>query len=158
EARKQYGWLPAASVALGASSVVRSAQEELHRGIKGMLGRTMREGSDLPDEAAIVLGTLDVMTNAIPGLGRVPELKTDGYWLKTFQAGGRRCVLITAANDRGVLYGTFALLRRVSLRRSLSPLDVSENPHAPIRFLNHWDNLNGTIERGYAGQSIFWQS
>src|SRR5262245_50844204 len=69
EAKRQYGWLPAVSVALGDSSVVRSAQEELHRGVNGMLGRTMRAKSDLPEEGAIMLGTLDVMTNAIPAIG-----------------------------------------------------------------------------------------
>ena len=55
-----------------------------------------------------------------------------------------------------MLYGTFALLRKIALHESLEQLDLSESPYAPIRFLNQWDNLNGSIERGYAGESIFW--
>ena len=157
-AKRRYASLPAVSVALGDSPVIRSAQEELHRGVKGILGRTMRATDRLPDQSAIVLGTLDVITNVVPSIGRAPELKTDGYWLKTVQVNGHACVLITAPNDRGVLYGTFEFLRGMGLRASLSRLDVRESPHAPVRFLNHWDNLNGTIERGYAGRSIFWES
>jgi alpha-glucuronidase len=62
-----------------------------------------------------------------------------------------------ASTDRAVLYGTFALLRRIAVGDPVDNLDVKQNPYAPIRFLNHWDNLNGTIERGYAGKSIFWE-
>ena len=48
-------------------------------------------------------------------------------------------------------------LRKVALHETLDRLDIKESPYASIRFLNHWDNLNGTIERGYAGRSIFWE-
>lgn len=156
--RKQYESLPAVSVALGDSSVVKSAQEELLRGMKGMLGRTLRAANRLPGESAILLGTFDSISNALPAIGRMPQLDPDGYWLKTLKVDGRTCLVVTAPNDRGVLYGTFDLLRRIDLREPVSRLDVSENPYAPIRFLNHWDNLNGAIERGYAGKSIFWES
>jgi alpha-glucuronidase len=157
-AKKQYGWLPTVSVVLGDSSMLLSAQQELHRGIQGMLGQALRAESSPSDQGAILLGPLNVMTNAFPILGRAPDLIADGYWLKAVTARGQRWIVVTALNDRGVLYGTFALLRRVGLRAPLSRLDVRENPQAPVRFLNHWDNLNGTIERGYAGGSIFWQS
>jgi alpha-glucuronidase len=157
-AKRRYASLSAVSVAPGDSPVIQSAQQELHRGVKEMLGRTMLAASRLPDQGAIVLGTLDVITNLVPAIGHVPELKTDGYWIKSIRVNGHACVLITAPNDRGVLFGTFEFLRRMGLRAPLSRLDVTESPHAPVRFLNHWDNLNGTIERGYAGRSIFWES
>jgi alpha-glucuronidase len=57
-----------------------------------------------------------------------------------------------------VLYGAFALLRQIALQRPIEAIDVREEPFAPIRILNHWDNLDGTIERGYAGRSIFWEN
>lgn len=62
---------------------------------------------------------------------------------------------VTANSDIGILYGVFALLRlqktgtRVEMERS--------NPSYERRILNHWDNLNGSVERGYAGNSIFWR-
>ena len=52
----------------------------------------------------------------------------------------------------------FALLRKIALSEPIDDLHVREEPYAPIRFLNHWDNLDGTIERGYAGKSIFWEN
>src|SRR5262249_40181915 len=68
----------------------------------------------------------------------------------------KRYVFVTAPNDRGVLYGVFALLRMIATGESVANLDVKSEPFATIRFLNHWDNVDGSIERGYAGKSIFW--
>ena len=66
--------------------------------------------------------------------------------------------VITAANDRGVLYGAFALLRKIALGESIAELDEKQAPYAPVRWVNQWDNLDGTIERGYGGRSIFWDN
>ncbi len=56
--------------------------------------------------------------------------------------------VITAKNEIGLLYGAYALLRGET---------TGSKPFYKLRILNHWDNLNGTIERGYAGLSIFWK-
>ena len=56
--------------------------------------------------------------------------------------------VITAKNEIGLLYGAYALLRGET---------TGSEPFYKLRILNHWDNLNGTIERGYAGLSIFWK-
>ena len=55
--------------------------------------------------------------------------------------------VITAKNEIGLLYGAYAYLRGET---------TGSKPFYKLRILNHWDNLNGTIERGYAGLSIFW--
>jgi alpha-glucuronidase len=123
-----------------------------------MLGRSLRIETGMPKESAIVLGTLAEVKRAFPRLRTPLELKPDGFWLKSVRTDGQVHLIVSGPNDRGVLYGAFALLRKIGLRESLGRLDIKENPLAPIRFLNHWDNLNGTVERGYAGQSIFWES
>jgi alpha-glucuronidase len=64
--------------------------------------------------------------------------------------------VVTAANDRGVLYGTFALLRKIALGEAVTNLDERDSPYAPLRWVNQWDNLDGSIERGYGGRSLFW--
>lgn len=161
----RYESLPATVVALEDSPVVRSAREELLRGFRGMLGRRLRieDGTDrLKDESAILVGTLAAIKKALPaealaGLGSAPALTEDGWWLKTARIGGRAHLLITAENERGLLYGAFALLRKIGLGEKVSALDEKQNPYAPIRLINHWDNLDGTIERGYAGRSIFFE-
>ena len=66
-------------------------------------------------------------------------------------------LLVASSNDRGVLYGTFALLRKMALGRRLQRMNETHTPLAPIRWTNEWDNLDGSIERGYAGRSIFFE-
>jgi len=99
-------------------------------------------GFRTPTAQAIVLG------------GTAAKLKPDGYELKT--VGGK--IVITGADDRGVLYGAFALLRKVALGESVAKLDEQSEPRVPVRWVNHWDNLDGSIERGYGGRSIFWDN
>ena len=62
---------------------------------------------------------------------------------------------IRAKSELGLLYGAYALLRSQSDPSSVRQ-GVTEKPFFRYRILNHWDNLDGSIERGYAGRSIFW--
>ena len=156
-ARSQYASLPAGVVALGHSLVVRTARDELTRGVRSMLGRRLIASPSLGGEAAIVLGTTDLVRAALPAVA-VPDLdRSDGFWLGTAIASGRRLIVVSGRSDRGVLYGTFALLRRIALQESTDPLDEREQPAASLRWVNEWNNLNGSIERGYGGPSIFFE-
>ena len=83
--------------------------------------------------------TLSIKKNA--------KLQVDGFQLDSTQ--------ITGNSAQGVLYGVFEYLRRQQCGLSVS--NVVSNPSYQYRLLNHWDNQNGTIERGYAGRSIFWR-
>jgi alpha-glucuronidase len=154
---KQYESLPAAVVALGDSAVVASASEELVRGVRGMLKRDLRIVEAPLTESAIVMGTVAEIRKALPSLAGLPDLADDGFLLTMVAADGRNYLIVAGSNDRGVLYGVFALLRRIALRGPVDDLQVREEPYAPVRYLNHWDNLDGSIERGYAGKSIFWE-
>jgi alpha-glucuronidase len=153
-ARQAREALPAAVAVFGDSSLIQSAREELLRGVRGMLGRTLRLEPGLPRESAIVLGTLD----AIPAAGLGGGLPEDAFRLRTIVSGGIRYTAITAANPRGVLYGVFAFLRKIALGEALVPLDEEQRPYAPVRWVNEWNNLDGSIERGYGGRSIFFEN
>ncbi len=74
-------------------------------------------------------------------------LKNDGFRL------GKNSV--QANTDAGILYGVYELLRRQQTGEPIN--NEADNPSYEVRILDHWDNLNGTIERGYAGNSIFWR-
>ena len=100
-ARQYRAILPAAVVTYTKSPVAQSAQSELLRGIRGMLGRTLRVESGLPKEPAIVLGTLADLRQ----LHLTADLPVDGYWLTTANAGGVSYTVITGSNDRGVRNG-----------------------------------------------------
>ena len=150
DARSKYASLPASVVVLGNSIVLERAQDELIHGIRGMLGRTLRKGKGSIEERAFVLGTFPALRKVAPSL-RFPSVGEDGYWLSERKIGEFSCIMIASPNDRGVLYGVFALLRKIALEKAANLLDEVRQPNAPVRWVNQWDNLNGTIERGYGG-------
>jgi alpha-glucuronidase len=148
--------VPAVLASLGSAAPIESGRQEVLRGIRGMLGRSLRVATGVPKEGAIVLGTLEQARNAFPQAGLTGAMGTDAYWLKTVRANGARYVVITGPNARGVLYGAFAFLRKIGLGEPVANLDEKQTPYAPVRWVNQWDNLDGSIERGYGGRSIFW--
>ncbi len=155
QAARSYKHLPVKVVGLGDSLVLKTAQQELTRGFSQMLGRTLNSTS-VSDGRSIVLGTVDALHAWTPTLHSPQELKADGYWITTAKVHGSECLIITGANDRGVLYGVFALLSKIARGESIARIDEVQQPYAPIRWVNQWDNLDGRIERGYGGRSIFF--
>jgi alpha-glucuronidase len=154
----QYGSLPATLVIPGHSVVLQSVQTELLRGIRGMLGRTLRIDRGAPKEAVIVAGTVE-RVRTLDGSFAVPDdLQGDAYALMSTQIMGQNAIVITGATDRAVLYGAFALLRKIAQGESVANLKEVQRPSAPVRWVNQWDNLDGSIERGYAGRSIFFDN
>ncbi|WP_352421555.1 alpha-glucuronidase [Proteiniphilum sp.] len=79
-------------------------------------------------------------------------LKKDGYIISGDKQKG---VTVRSASDTGLLYGAYHLLRLQETQNGSDRLQITESPKYDLRLLNHWDNLNGTIERGYAGHSIW---
>jgi alpha-glucuronidase len=157
-ALKQYSSLPTTVVSIDRSVVAVSAQSELTRGIGSMLGKNLRtESGRLPDESAFVLGTVAELQPRFPEL-RAWQITGDGFWLKALHHHGHSYIVIAGADKRGILYGTFALLSHIAQLETISDLDDKETPVAPIRWIDQWDNPNGSIERGYAGRSIFFDS
>lgn len=75
----------------------------------------------------------------------------DGYSIKS----NNQKIIISAGSDVGLLYGSYCLLRLQQTGADLTTLNIEELPSYDIRILNHWDNLDGTIERGYAGYSLW---
>ena len=84
-------------------------------------------------------------------LKRQKGLGKDGYTIKS--QNGK--TVIAASDDAGLLYGAYHLLRLQQTGQPTASLDISEQPFYDLRILNHWDNPNGTVERGFAGKSIF---
>jgi alpha-glucuronidase len=162
ESAAQYDSLPTATLLLGDSIVLTTAQAELLRGMKGMLGRTLHVASGAPGENAILIGTREQLRNFAPDFsGNFPnneKLRPDSFWLTFGQIHGFNCILVLGANDRGALYGVFAFLSRIARGLSVSALNDRQQPSAPLRWVNQWDNLEGSLERGYAGRSIFFDN
>jgi len=126
----------------GNTPITSSAVQELKMGLGSLLGKNITEVKSLSASAQIILSIInpsDVLKHA------------DGFHL--YQ--DKQNIRIDALTDRGLLYGAFTLLRLIQTHASLEKLDKMEWPKINLRLLNHWDNPNGTIERGYAGSSLW---
>jgi alpha-glucuronidase len=155
--RASYAAVSGPVVTLDDSLVVRTARDELLSGVASMLDRRLTVSKGRAGDAGIVLGTRVRVTQALPRAA-VPELtRPDAFWLGTVNAGKRRMIVIAGRGERGVLYGTFALLGRIARHEPVEGPDGLQEPAAPLRWVNEWNNLDGSIERGYAGPSIFFE-
>lgn len=132
---------------------VKAAAGELQRGFGGMTARAVRVGGG-PQEGGIVL-TLGATGPAQSSAAALDGLGADGYVIRSTLDHGRHITLIAANNGTGVLYGAFALLRHVQTGGTLANIALASKPRIALRVLDHWDNLDGSVERGYAGQSIW---
>lgn len=103
--------------------------------------------------------TLEIAATEVAVTGRSvdfalnEQLPEEGFAIRSEGAGVR----IEGGSERALLYGAYRLVRDWKAGRMAATYAVSESPKYDLRILNHWDNLNGTIERGYAGHSIFWE-
>ena len=137
------------------SDTLRIAQAELLRGLNGLLGSAPPVGTDVTQDGSIVFGTPKSST-LIAGLHlNLSAAGAEGYVIRSVSAGGHAATAIAANEDVGVLHGVFHFLRLMQTRQGLDRVDVSSAPHLQLRILDHWDNLNGSIERGAAGSSIW---
>ena len=105
----------------------------------------------------MVVGTLDEVRTAFPGLAVPAHIAAHGFWLKRTVWHGQPLVIVAGSNPHGALFGAFDLLRRIATDADLSHLDAIEAPAMPIRWVDEWDNADGTITRGYDGRSIFFE-
>lgn len=151
----EYQHLPESIVNLDESPTAVSAENEILHGIRSMLARTLRIEVALPQADAWVLGTTQELQLAFP-LYRPSPMHAEGFRITKLAASGHIYWLIDGADGRGILYGAFHVLAGIAKGESFSAIEETTSPAAPVRWVNQWDNLNGTIERGYAGRSIFF--
>lgn len=141
------------------TEVLQAAKKELATGLEGMLNIKLNEQSKFSGKS-LVIGT-PASNELIAGMSLANELKQlddEGYIIRTIAHNRKTVNVIAAKKDIGVLYGVYHYLRLMQTAHSLNNLAIREEPKLQIRILNHWDNLNGTIERGYAGYTIWeWQ-
>ncbi len=67
-------------------------------------------------------------------------------------------IIISASDENGALYGTYAFLRLLAMGKTPEEINISQKPSCLLRMFNHWDNLDGSIERGYSGDSFFFKN
>jgi alpha-glucuronidase len=144
-------------VKAGSSATLQLAQAELTKGLTGLLGKEVAAADAPTDDGAVVLGTPDSspLVKGSSLAGKLASVGNEGYLVEAADVGGKKAIVVAANTDVGVLRGSFALLRHLQCHRKLQGLALGAAPKIKRRLLNHWDNMDGSIERGYAGKSIW---
>lgn len=140
----------------GSSSTIAAAKEELKNGLTGLLQTVIPFTNNNIKNGTLITGTLS--SPAITKLNldkKILEVEDEGFAITNKLIEGKKCIVITAKNDVGILYGVFHFLRLVQTQQSITSLSIISSPKLKLRLLNHWDNLNRTVERGYAGFSLW---
>lgn len=154
--QKCHSRLPSSLVTLNATntSPVNVAGKEIQTGLKRIYDTNVTIKHDhCKTPSAMVVGTITQYRQTCGALKNIPELEEDGFWLST---RGKN-VQILGSTERGALYGAFEYLSLLA-QGNFSEVAYAANPSAPIRWVNQWDNMDGSIERGYGGPSIFFEN
>ncbi len=136
--------------------VLTTAAEELQAGLASFLGEQPSIVETSEAEKGILLGT-----GANPEVARavgedtLEALGEEGYAIRTVAQGDADILVVAGGGEKGVLYGVFRLLEHIQCRRPLENMDLTSRPAIQWRVLDQWDNWDGSIERGYAGKSIY---
>lgn len=141
----------------GESATTAVTQEELSKALSGLFGTTVRSNFNNIGNSTLICGTPD-QSPEIDNLAESLHLNNvgnEGYIIITKFLSGKKRIIIAANTDVGVLYGVFHFIRLLQTNQSVDNLNIHSTPKLKLRLLNHWDNLNRTVERGYAGFSIW---
>jgi alpha-glucuronidase len=142
----------------GNSATCKIIGDELQNAAKAMLGNAVRLGQEDVEEGTVLVGTSGNST-LIRDLNWGSDLESvgdEGYILRSTRIENKPVTVIAANSEIGALYGSFHFLRLMQCAQPIDALDIVEEPALNLRLMNHWDNPTGTIERGYAGRSL-WQ-
>ncbi|HYC29787.1 MAG TPA: alpha-glucuronidase family glycosyl hydrolase, partial [Chitinophagaceae bacterium] len=135
------------------SPTLNATAEELTRGLSGLLNKKISLETSLND-GSIVAGTPE--SSSIVASIPIKKLSRDeGYLITSITYASKKIIVIAAYKEIGVLYGAFHFLRLLQTQQSIENLNIRDFPRKELRLMNHWDNLNRYVERGYAGISIW---
>jgi alpha-glucuronidase len=154
---KEYRQLISYVFVQGNSETMNIIRKELNRALSLLLKKRIKQTDSIAGDGTLIIGTPET-SPVIKSLNVSAELDTlgwEGYIIKAAEIGGKKVIIIAAGRETGLIYGTFHLLRLMQTQNSLKDINIAEKPRIQLRLLNHWDNLDRTAERGYAGKSLW---
>src|SRR5262245_26568675 len=155
--RDSYRRAMTALVVTSQSPTGRAIRARLKRGLNGLFGTQVRTIASSDADGTCIVGTPE-SSPSIARLGWNADLAragTEGYVVRTTDVDRHPVIVVASESEIGALRGAFHFLRLLQTRQPLGRLNIEERPRIDRRLLNHWDNLDGTIERGYAGRSLW---
>ena len=139
------------------SETAELIRNELNRAFSGLLNISLPAGKKGGKNATLLIGLpkkgSEIQKFTDPAI--LQNLGNEGFFIQSGRIGGRRLTFITANQEIGLLYGTFHLIKLMQTGESIDSLHITSIPKIQHRLLNHWANLDGSIERGYAGKMIW---
>jgi alpha-glucuronidase len=140
----------------GTTTTLRVAKDELFKGLEGLLGKKIADQKAIADKS-VLAGTpaTSAIIKSLFSANELYRLGKEGFIISTKKVNNKNIIAIAANSDMGVLYGVFHFLRLLQTNQNIQQFSITSIPKIQNRILNHWDNLNRTVERGYAGFSIW---
>lgn len=141
----------------GNSETIKLAMNELNIGLSALLDSENFIKKPIPNKNLVVFGSESHLDAKYLVLieHELSQIKKDGFLIKQIQVDGHNQIIISAKTDVGILYGVFRFLRELQSHKSIQNINIVDSPKIDVRMLNHWDNLDRTVERGYAGFSLW---
>ena len=142
----------------GTSATSGIIRDELRSATSAMLGGNVPLNEKVLVEGTVVVGTPgnSALVRDLNWASDLGVVGIEGFIIRSTRVGNKPVMVIAADTEIGALYGAFHFLRLMQTGQPIEKLDITERPALELRLMNHWDNPNGTIERGYAGRSM-WQ-
>src|ERR1041384_3405362 len=126
-------------------------RRELSAGCTGLLGTPVIVGDR--DDTSVVVGVPEssALIRRLRWETDLKNLGPEGFRIRTV----RNVIVIASSTDTGALYGAYHFLRLLQTDQPIDKLQIDQKPRLKLQILNHWDNLDRSIERGYAGKSLW---
>ncbi|RRQ49378.1 alpha-glucuronidase [Maribacter algicola] len=156
QSRKNLKFLAKSIYMEAGSDILKSAQNEIEIGLSGLLNEKLNFSDTMENDNSLVVSKVSSLKGSWSQSMDVSseKLGNEGFYIRSRDGG----ILVTANTDIGLLYGVFRLLQFIQAGHHLEDFSLLDAPSVDLRMLNHWDNLDRTIERGYAGFSLWnWQ-
>ena len=145
----------------GESSTIIAVKEELKMGLGGLLGFAsflpQPEGKVINRDGMLIAAAYknSSLLSKLYLKNKLKNIGPEGFIIFNSEIDGKKVIIIAANEDIGVLYGVFHFLRLLQTNQNIENINIESFPKIKLRLLNHWDNLDRTVERGYAGFSIW---
>ncbi len=155
--REQYRNAVSQVIVEGSSETMKAVRYELAKGLNGLLDKEIAFADKPLKGDILIVGTpqRSAMIRTLEIENKLGSLGDEGYLIFTAQLKNNKAIIITGNTDIGVLYGTFGFLKMLQTGKSIENINITSVPTIRHRLLNHWDNLNRTVERGFAGFSLW---
>ncbi|TDO28434.1 alpha-glucuronidase family glycosyl hydrolase [Sediminibacterium goheungense] len=140
----------------GNAETMKIIGEELQHGLSAMLQKKITVTNKSSSTASLIAATgISPLLAGTEVKKLLAQTGEEGFIILSQNINGQKRIIISGNTDKAVLYGAFHFLRLIQTEQAIHNLQVVSVPKVKLRMLNHWDNMNRTVERGYAGFSLW---